>query len=143
MGSPSTGNARPYEGNGHYYAFTSKKIKWPDALAESEKTSLNGTWGYLATITSSGENSFIQDKSKAGSAITNNAFIGGTDHNDRGTWEGRWIWYGQNAPEAGTVFREGGPTMATRTGIVVNQTTNTTKTMRSLYVGILGRLRSR
>ena len=108
MGSPSTSNARPYEGNGHYYAFTSKKIKWWDALTESEQTWWNGTGGYLATITSSGENSFIRDRSQAGSAITNSAFIGGTDSNDRGTWEGRWIWYGQNAPENGTVFRDGG-----------------------------------
>ena len=101
-------NARPYEGNGHYYAFTSKKIKWWDALTESEQTWLNGTEGYLTTITSSGENSFIRDRSKAGSAITNSAFIGGTDENSRGTWEGRWIWYGQYAPENGTVFRDGG-----------------------------------
>ena len=47
MGSPSTGNARPYEGNGHYYAFTSKKINWSDSLDESEDQQLNGvkdTW---------------------------------------------------------------------------------------------------
>ena len=107
MGSPSTGNARPYEGNGHYYAFTSKGIKWWDALSEANATKLNGTNGYLATITSSGENNFIRDRSKAGSAITNSAFIGGTDENSRGTWEGRWIWYGTYAPENGTVYRDG------------------------------------
>ena len=62
MGSPSTGNARPYEGNGHYYAFTSKKINWSDSLDESEDQKLNGVKGYLATITSKGENNFIVNK---------------------------------------------------------------------------------
>ena len=100
MGSPSTGNARPYEGNGHYYAFTSKKINWSDSLDESEDQQLNGVKGYLATVTSKGENDFIVNKSNNGSKITNNAFIGGTDHN-RYSREEEWIWYGSNAPENG------------------------------------------
>ena len=69
MGSPSTGNARPYEGNGHYYAFTSKKINWSDSLDESEDQQLNGVKGYLATVTSKGENDFIVNKSNNGSKI--------------------------------------------------------------------------
>ena len=106
MGSPSTGNARPYEGNGHYYAFTSKKINWSDSLDESEDQQLNGVKGYLATVTSKGENDFIVNKSNNGSKITNNAFIGGTDHN-RYSREEEWIWYGSNAPENGSQFWQG------------------------------------
>ena len=106
MGSPSTGKARPYEGNGHYYAFTSKKINWSDSLDESEDQQLNGVKGYLATVTSKGENDFIVNKSNNGSKITNNAFIGGTDHN-RYSREEEWIWYGSNAPENGSQFWQG------------------------------------
>ena len=106
MGSPSTGNARPYEGNGHYYAFTSKKINWSDSLDESEDQKLNGVNGYLATVTSKGENDFIVNKSNNGNKITNNAFIGGTDHNDYSREE-EWIWYGSNAPENRSQFWQG------------------------------------
>lgn len=114
-----TANAKPYWGNGHYYAFTQEGATWSDAYTRSSAATLSqlGTTGYLATITSSGENDFITNYSYGASSSgspnygatqipENGGFLAGTDDNGQGTSEGNWIWKG--GPESGTVFRSNG-----------------------------------
>ncbi|MCX5966535.1 MAG: PA14 domain-containing protein [Cyanobacteria bacterium] len=118
----TTGNAKPYWGNGHYYAFTQEGVTWSEAYDSSAASTLDqlGSRGYLATVTSSGENDFITNYSngtytygKSGSSpyygatrIPGYGFLAGTDDNGQGTSEGNWIWKG--GPESGTVFRSNG-----------------------------------
>jgi len=71
---------------GHFYRFISKPgIKWSVAKAEAESDSMkyNGLRGYLATITSAEENSFIQTKTKSV------GWIGASDSISEGKW--RWV----------------------------------------------------
>ncbi len=112
-------NAKPYWGNGHYYAFTQEDATWSEAYSSSQTTlSQHGTTGYLATVTASGENDFIRNYSYGTYTYTNSGsspnyggtripdnggFLAGTDDNGQGTSEGTWIWKG--GPENGTVFR--------------------------------------
>ena len=60
----TTGNARPFWGNGHYYVFTKEGADWSDGDSRSnvylDKLDANG---YLATVTSADENSFITNYS--------------------------------------------------------------------------------
>ena len=93
--SVSTGNARPYWANGHYYVYTSSSLNWDDAKSESESAILSGINGYLATSTSSGENDFITYYSYGGSRILDKGFMAGSDE----TTEGTWIWRAPNSPE--------------------------------------------
>jgi len=98
----TTSNAKPYWGNGHYYAYTGNGESWTSASSSSRASTLNGLTGYLATVTSAEENDFITNYSKGGAALTNDALLGGTDVQSEGTW----IWdTGPAGPEDGTVFR--------------------------------------
>lgn len=87
----SIGTAVSYSGNGHYYEFISAPaMTWTNAKAAAESRSLYGMQGYLATITSKGENDFIAKKT------TGNGWLGLSDEgNDR-----EWFWV--TGPEAGT-----------------------------------------
>lgn len=85
-------------GNGHWYDYVSGPVgaaafTWDGALANAATQSHLGQTGYLATITSRGEQDFI---------FTNvtqlTAWLGGTDR----ALEGTWVW--QTGPEAGQVF---------------------------------------
>ncbi len=104
----TTGNARPFWGNGHYYVFTKESAEWFDGISRSglylDKLD---TYGYLATATSAEENSFIVNYSYNGSRIPNNGFLGGTDYQGYSpASEGTWIW--QTGPEQGQIFRSNG-----------------------------------
>jgi hypothetical protein len=48
-----------FSGNGHYYEIIEGNFTWDQAKADSETRSFNGASGYLATLTSLEENSFI------------------------------------------------------------------------------------
>ena len=90
----------------HFYKFISKPgITWTAAKAEAESAGMkyHGLQGYLATITSDGENAFIQQKTKGV------GWIGASDQAAEGVW--RWV----TGPEAGTQFWQG-----TSTGNAVN-----------------------
>ena len=87
--------------NGHWYAINAHAVNWAQARSEALAAG-----GYLATITSSGENNFV-------STLLNNyvtahnmqnayAYIGGSDI---GT-EGSWLWI--DGPEANRQFWQGG-----------------------------------
>lgn len=84
-------------GNGHWYDFvltaTGAGMDWDTAMADSVTRSHLGQAGYLATITSMGEQDFI-----VGNVTGATAWLGG---NDRDV-EGSWTWVA--GPEAGTVF---------------------------------------
>lgn len=82
-----------YSGNGHFYEFVvSPGISWDAAKAAAESMSYNGMQGYLATVTSAGENAFVSQK------LNGEGWIGATDAETEKTW--KWV----TGPEAGTAF---------------------------------------
>ncbi len=81
-------------GNGHYYAFVDASVDWQTALALAAAESHLGHAGYLATIGSAAEDSFIT-QTVAGGAL---AWVAGSDDGD----EGNWTW--RAGPEAGQAF---------------------------------------
>lgn len=81
--------------NGHWYTnVTTSGISWDQAkIAAAAKTLPNSTGrGYLATITSAAENTFLNDN------YSNTTLIGASDAET----EGEWYW--MDGPEAGTKF---------------------------------------
>lgn len=90
------GQAAPQLYNGHYYDLivnTSGNFTFDEAVADAASRSYLGNTGYVATVTSAGEQNFIHNSV---SNIT--AWIGGNDRASEGTF--RWI----NGPEAGQLF---------------------------------------
>ena len=85
-------------GNGHWYAFINTAVDWHGARAAALASSHLGMQGYLATITSVAENSFVS-AAVAGSIL---AWAGASDAAVEGQW--RWI----DGPEAGLLFWSGG-----------------------------------
>jgi len=87
-------------GNGHYYDFVAGAFTWEEAFAAANAATLSTPGGevngYLATITSAGENAFLV-------GIAPNGWFGGSDRDEEGTW----VW--MNGPELGQVFWSGGP----------------------------------
>ena len=79
-------------GNGHWYELSSTSATWQDAFAAANSMSYLGMPGYLATITSAEENTFVATLAGA------EAWLGGSDEAVEGTW--RWM----NGPEAGQAF---------------------------------------
>jgi len=68
----------------HFYRFVSSPgITWSSARSQAASSQYFGMQGYLATITSSGENSFIQQKTKGV------GWIGASDAYTEGDW--RWV----------------------------------------------------
>jgi hypothetical protein len=96
-----TASAAPTAFNGHFYefvAFSGGSGNWDQAFSLANGSSFNGLQGYLATVTSAEENSFLSSLS------TNVAYLGGTSAGTPGTW--RWA----NGPETGDVFFTNGVT---------------------------------
>lgn len=84
-----------YGANGHWYdfIFTTNNFTLDQALADAATRSHLGNTGYVATVTSSGEQSFIT------SSVTESvAWLGGHDRAVEGLF--RWV----NGPEAGQAF---------------------------------------
>ena len=97
----SLDDADYYIGTGHFYRFVSKSgIKWTDAEGEakSDQMMYYGLRGYLATITSMFENSFIQSKTKGV------GWIGASDAAKEGEW--RWVT-GPEGLNGGLLFWKG------------------------------------
>lgn len=107
LGSPFT-----YHANGHFYEYVSGAYTWTDAKTNASGRNLFGLTGYMATITSAGENEFIRQK------VGGDGWVGGTDDvaeinastgaatyaNQLGA-EGNFYWV--TGPEAGTRFSAG------------------------------------
>ncbi|HLO04253.1 MAG TPA: LecA/PA-IL family lectin, partial [Symbiobacteriaceae bacterium] len=82
-----------YQSTGHYYEFVpAPAITWTSARDTAAARSLYGLHGYLATITSNGENTFVAAK------VQGLGWIGASDAAQEGVW--RWV----TGPEAGTQF---------------------------------------
>lgn len=96
-----------YSGTNHYYEFVSSAgIHWGDAKKEAERMYYIGKQGYLATITSEGEQKFVA------SLISGEGWLGGTcdyryifDKNGNQIYkninESLWHWYWATGPESG------------------------------------------
>ena len=105
---PSGGGASPayYAANGHYYQYISTTRTWTAAQADVANNPLtytfNGLRGYLATVTSSGENSFVT--SRVGSSAV---WLGARRdlNNTNATGDNAWYWTeGPEATGAGAHF---------------------------------------
>ncbi|MDJ0615816.1 MAG: lectin-like protein [Calothrix sp. MO_192.B10] len=84
--------------NGNFYEFVdSADITWTAAKSEAEGKTYFERQGYLVTITSDGEQEFVQTNA----GIGGNAWIGASD----AATEGEWFW--ETGPEAGTQFWSG------------------------------------
>lgn len=82
-----------YPGNGHLYEVISgSNISWNDAKNAAEARTRNGAQGYLATVTSQGENDYISAR------LENSGWMGASDAASEGDWQ--WA----TGPEAGTSF---------------------------------------
>ncbi len=82
-------------GNGHYYLFVPEPVTAQVAFAAAAVTEFNGMQGYLATITSAAENSFVSGSIPDGAL----AWLGGSD---AGAAANAWTW--RVGPEAGQAF---------------------------------------
>ena len=83
--------------NGHYYRVVGNDddaVTWPNARtgAKSDAQKFNGLTGYLVTITSAQENTWVKEK------ISANAWTGGSDSETEKTW--KWM----DGPEAGQTY---------------------------------------
>ncbi|XZF14346.1 T9SS type A sorting domain-containing protein [Chitinophagaceae bacterium MMS25-I14] len=105
----SVGSALSYSANGHYYQFISGSNTWMTAKYRADTMRLYGMHGYLATITSAGENSFIQQKLQADGWLGGsddyryiNQAKGTTAYANQAASEGHYYWV--TGPEKGTNF---------------------------------------
>lgn len=89
--------------NGHYYEYVPDPLPWPEAKVAAESLNYLGQTGYLATITSQGEQTFIEQMFD-GILIPHlgQIWIGGSDAAEEGKWE--WV----TGTEAGIQFWQGG-----------------------------------
>jgi uncharacterized protein YhjY with autotransporter beta-barrel domain len=83
--------------NGHYYKVVdnTSNITWTAAKTAAEASTLNGLQGYLASVSSFAENTFIKSKTNGDS------WIGGSDKDVEGCW--KWT----SGPDAGKIFQNG------------------------------------
>ncbi len=86
------GSAITNSETGHYYEYIDGDYTWTQARDAAAARTLYGLQGYLATVTSLAENSYIEDKLQA------DAWIGAADTGVEGTW--KWV----TGPENGTTF---------------------------------------
>ncbi|OGK92515.1 MAG: hypothetical protein A2W08_16375 [Candidatus Rokubacteria bacterium RBG_16_73_20] len=80
-------------GNDHWYDLTDTSMLWESAKTVAESQTYLGMPGYLATIASAAENTFVASNFGAVEP-----WIGGSDKDEEGTW--RW----RSGPESGQVF---------------------------------------
>ena len=85
--------------NGHAYEIIDSKVNWATAKSLAEGSAFGGVGGYLATVTSTGEEAYLQARMNDG------AWIGGSDSSSEGDW--RWV----TGPENNTLFWSGGSPM--------------------------------
>jgi len=94
--SENTTTPMYYSGTKHYYEYiSSPAISWTAAAVAASSKTYNGMEGYLVTITSEGENTFVVNK------MAESGWIGASDAASNGIWQ----W--STGPEAGTQFWQG------------------------------------
>ena len=103
--------------NDHYYMLNPTNASWTDSKATASNTSFFGLQGYLATITSAAENSFISVM------IGSNSWIGCSDNYLQINSAVGYILYANQAASEGYFYWVTGPEAGTqmRTGNAVNQ----------------------
>lgn len=113
------GTAISYSGTGHFYEFISGSFTWTGAKTAAAGRTLLGLQGYLATITSQGENDFIQQKLTCDGWIGAsddysyiNAATGTSTYANQTASEGKWYWVTGPSGEIGTQFSNGNGTPA-------------------------------
>jgi len=84
-----------WSGNGHFYELITSTESWFGADTAAQGMSHLGESGYLATVTSADEWTFLDTVINPGSVT---AWLGGSDAASEGIWE--WV----TGPEAGTTF---------------------------------------
>jgi hypothetical protein len=84
-----------FAGNGHYYDLITTGANFATARANALASTFMGQQGYLATITSGAENTFVH------SLLNGQTWAGGSDS----VVEGQWRWL--DGPEAGVLFSNG------------------------------------
>jgi hypothetical protein len=90
--------------NQHIYEIRNSAVTWTEAKTLSAQSYLAGTTGYLVTITSNEENSFVSNirASQITTGWDNNSiWLGASD----AAQEGVWLW--ATGPEAGLQFWQG------------------------------------
>ena len=96
----ASGSIKYLASTGHYYEYVPGTFTWAEARDAAASRTFNGATGYLATIISAEENTFIANlKADADWYL---AWIGASDADTEGVW--KWM----TGPEAGTVFWNGG-----------------------------------
>lgn len=91
----SLSNLDYYPETGHFYKFFSEAgILWTKAITDAENQDLFGLKGYLATITTTGENQFILDR------VSGTAWVGASDRDNEGDW--RWVTGPESLQNGGT-----------------------------------------
>jgi Ca2+-binding RTX toxin-like protein len=91
-------------GNGHVYEVRNQPVTWTEARNFSLGASLAGAQGYLVTITSAAENSFVSNLVNQGVTTgwdNGSIWLGASDAAQEGVW--RWI----DGPEAALQFWQG------------------------------------
>ena len=81
---------------GHFYEFINSASSWDAAKTAASAKTYYGLQGYLATVTSAEENSFVKSK-----LSSYNTWLGGSD----AATEGSWLW--ATGPEKDTQFSTG------------------------------------
>ena len=97
------GNPIYFAGTGHYFEFVSASTSWDNAKNAASAKTLFGLTGYLATVTTAAEATFLSEKFSAGGLIGGSSIgtAAGTTGANR-TW--RW----ETGPETGTIFWNAG-----------------------------------
>ena len=88
-----------------YEYVPSAKITWDAARTAAATRTYGGVQGYLVTITSSAENTFVKDRIEVGGVPATNVWIGASDADEEGVW--RWVT-GPEGVNGGTVFWRSG-----------------------------------
>ncbi|MCU6708113.1 S-layer homology domain-containing protein [Paenibacillus sp. J5C_2022] len=95
----SMGSALPYSENGHFYYYVPLAgVSWNDAVAGASAQTYFGRQGYLATITSQGENDFIWKKT-SGTGYIGARDIGRPNQEPVATTPGVGDWRWVTGPE--------------------------------------------
>ncbi|MCA8882209.1 MAG: hypothetical protein KDA50_00400 [Rhodobacteraceae bacterium] len=96
LGLASGAQAAPtqYGGTGNWYDVVFASITWTQAKAAAQASVFKGVQGYLVTVTSAGEQGFINTLNPNSAQL----WIGATDE----VTEGQWVWDG--GPEAGQLL---------------------------------------
>lgn len=81
--------------NGHLYEYVSYTATWNNANTNAQTRTKYGATGYLTTVTSSSENSFVAER------LLNAGWMGASDSSTEGDW--KWV----TGPENGTSFWSG------------------------------------